>query len=84
MSLSSYSESQQVVTSGLISFSIDIYNPDQFCSGRTIFVVIAGPAGPFMSNICGPAGPFMHPDQTFCYRMVGLNGIYWIIELDLV
>ena len=51
-----------------LSFTIDIYNQDQFCSGRTIFVVIAGPTGPFMSNICGLAGPFMHPDQIFCYR----------------
>ena len=55
------------MTSGLISFSINIYNPDQFCSGRTIFVIIAGPAGPFMSNICGLAGPFMNLDQIFCY-----------------
>ena len=58
-----YSQSQQVVSSGLtLIYSIDIYNLDQFCSGRTIFAVIAGLAGPYMSNICDPAGPFMHPD----------------------
>ena len=46
---------REFIWSGLSFNSIDIYNPDQFCSGRTIFAVIAGPAGPFMSNICGPA-----------------------------
>ena len=85
------------MASGLISFTIDIYNPDQFCSGRTIFVVIAGPAGPFMSNmcgpagqfmsnICGPAGPFMHPDQIFCYRSLRYKLLrnYKLMTMQLV
>ena len=55
--------SLSIVSSGL-AFSIDIYNPDQFYSGRTIFVVIAGPAGPFMLNICCPAGQFRGHLQT--------------------
>jgi len=47
-------------------YTINI-NPDQFCSGGTIFVVITGPARPFMLNINSAARPFMHPDQIFRY-----------------
>jgi len=43
-------------------------DPDHLCLGRTIFVAIIGPAGPFMLDIFGPAGPFMYPDQIFLYR----------------
>ena len=50
--------------------AISYSNPDHLCPGRTIFVVIIGPAGPFMLYIFGPAGPFMHPDHIFLYRAV--------------
>ena len=43
--------------------AISYSNPDHLCPGRTIFVVINDPAGPFMLYIFGPAGPFMHPDH---------------------
>ena len=48
--------------------AISYSNLDHLCLGRTIFVVIIDPAGPFMLYIFGPAGPFMHPDHIFLYR----------------
>ena len=47
--------------------AISYSNPDYLCPGRTIFVVIIDPAGPFMLYIFGLAGPFMHPDHKFLY-----------------
>jgi len=45
------------VTRKLIQSATRVYSaPDHLCLGRTVFVVITG-----------PAGPYMNPDQIFLY-----------------
>ena len=68
----------------LVNYQDLIISGPHLYSGRTIYIVTVGPAGPYLLNIFGLARPLMYPDQTTILSQfaVGCTGPYKVRVRD--